>query len=607
MLLFYRMKINYNDLNSIDAFIELVDDLVFFKNIDGQYKHFNNAYLEFSNKKREEVLKKTVFDLYSYENALKFSEDDKKILEENKSKSYEEIFKREGADDIYFYTTKQIVYDEQGNQAGLFCIVRDVTLKNQYELIYKDSQLILEYIAIHEDLKKILDEIVTLSENRIQNSKCSILLLDEEKKHLLLGSAPSLPDFYNEAINGVEIGEKVGSCGSAAFKQQRVIVTDIDTHENWQPYLELTKKANLHACWSQPIFSSKDKILGTFAIYHDKPKEPTDFELKLISTYAHLVSVAIEKAYNEKVIKDREYELSQLFDNALVGLMYISDERVLIKANQRLADIFGYETTDEMIGISMREFHLSQENFTTFGKTNFESLKHKEVFNVEYKLKRKDGSSTWCELSGKALDNNIPADLSKGVLWTVKDINKRKDLEDKIQERTKEIESKNIQLKELASKDHLTGLYNRSKLDESLEYKTRYANRYGNSFGVIMIDIDFFKDVNDDYGHQVGDKILCEFSNLLTTYSRETDIIGRWGGEEFLIIAENIDQKNLIKLAQKLKNSVEKYIFSVVLHKTASFGCSVYNKKEKINQLIARADKALYSAKEKGRNRVEFL
>lgn len=619
------MKINYNDLNNLDNFIELISDLVFFKNINGEYKHCNSAFLNFNNKTREEVLNNTVFDFYSYENAVKFTQDDKDIFANNKNRSYGEVFKVPDGDDIYFYTTKQIVYDNEGNQTGLFCIAKDVTVKKQYELIYRDSQKILEYIAIHDDLKKILKKIVHLAEERNSSSLCSILLLDETKTHLLTGSAPSIPDFYNEAINGVEIGEKVGSCGSAAFKKTKVIVEDIDTHENWQPYLSLTQKANLHACWSQPILSSKDEILGTFAIYHERQKKPSDFDLKLISSYAHLASVAIEKDYNEKVVlekehqvldqikisneklKSREYELSQIFNNALVGLIYITGDRILVKGNQRLADIFGYENPQEMVGMSMREFHLSQERYVEFGKTNFESLKEKEKFNIEYKLQRKDSSSIWCELSGKALDENTPADLSKGVLWTIKDISRRKKLEKKVKERTKEIELKNTQLEELAAKDHLTGLFNRSKLDEALDDQYRHSKRYKTIFGAIMIDIDYFKQVNDDYGHQAGDTILKEFATLLKNASRETDVIGRWGGEEFLIIVENINKDNLIKLAEKLRMSVEEYKFSIVNHKTASFGVSLYRSGEKINELIARTDKALYQAKDSGRNCVNFL
>jgi len=619
------MKINYNDLNKLDNIIELITDLVFFKNINGEYKHCNNAFLNFNNKTRKEVLNKTVFDFYSYENAVKFTQDDKNILAENKDRSYGEVFKVPDGDDIYFHTTKQIVYDNEGNQAGLFCIARNVTIKKQYELIFKDSKKILEYIAIHDDLKKILDKIVHLAEERNRSSLCSILLLDETKTHLLTGSAPSLPDFYNEAIHGVEIGEKVGSCGSAAFKKTKVIVEDIDTHENWQPYLSLTQKANLHSCWSHPIFSSKDEILGTFAIYHEKRKKPSDFDLKLINSYAHLASVAIEKDYNEKVVlekehqileqikisneklKSREYELSQIFNNALVGLMYITGDRILVKGNQRLADIFGYKNPQEMVGMSMRKFHLSQERYVEFGKTNFEPLKEKEKFNIEYKLQRKDSSSIWCELSGKALDENTPANLSKGVLWTIKDISRRKKLEKKVKERTKEIELKNTQLEELAAKDHLTGLFNRSKLDEALENQFKHSKRYRTIFGAIMIDIDYFKQVNDDYGHQAGDTILQEFATLLKNASRETDIIGRWGGEEFLLIVENIDKDNLINLAQKLRMSVEEYKFSIVNHKTASFGVALYRSGEKINELIARADKALYQAKDSGRNCVNFL
>lgn len=601
------MKINYNYLNNIDTFIELLTDIVFFKNLNGEYQHFNTAFLKFNKMSREEVLGKTVFDFYSLENAVKFDNDDKKILADNKSRSYDEVFKRDDQDDIYFHTSKQIVYDENNNQIGLFCTARDITSKKQYELIYKDSEFILEYIAIHDDLQKVLTKIVNLAEKRDLNSKCSILLLDKEKKHLLNGAAPSLPDFYNKAVDGVEIGEKVGSCGSAAFSQKRVIVENIDTHENWQPYLELTKKADLHSCWSQPIFSSKDEILGTFAIYHNQPKKPTDFELKLIMTYAHLASVAIEKELNEKEIKQREYQLSQLFNNALVGLMYITGDRVLISANERLAEIFGYDDPEEMVGISMRQIHLSEKRFREFGKKNFEALRDKEIFNVEYQLKKKDGTATWCELSGKALDHNLPADLSKGVLWTISDINIRKKLEEKVKERTKEIEAKNLQLKTLASTDHLTGLYNRSQLDKTLEEKFKYCRRYNSTVGVIMIDIDFFKQVNDQYGHQVGDTILREFADLLTCCSRETDIIGRWGGEEFLIVVNNIDKENLIKLAEKLRVRVETHTFPFLKHKTASFGTALYHPDDEINELVARADKALYNAKNNGRNRVEFL
>ncbi|WP_324171575.1 diguanylate cyclase [Sulfurimonas sp.] len=603
-----------NIFNNIDAFIELITDLAFFKNMDGVYTHCNEAHLSFVGKTREEIIGKTAFEIYSTENANKIQKDDYEILATRKTKAYEETFINKDGTITYFYTTKQVLYNDLGDKIGLFCIERNITAEKEYQLIYEDNKLLLEYIAKHNDISQILDKIVNLAEDRNKDTKCSILLLNESKRNLFSGASPSLPDFYNEAINGVEIGEKIGSCGSAVYKKERVIVENINTHENWQGYLELTKKANLHACWSEPIFSSRDEILGSFAMYSSKVKAPSDFELKLISSYAHLVSLAIEKENQNKAIRESnkklrlsEFESAQLFDNALVGLMYISQDRIILKANQHLANIFGYENPEEMIGISTRELHLSQSKFLEFGKTYFKTLVHRTNLNIEYQQKKKDGSTVWCELSGTALDEQTSADLAKGVLWTVKDITKNKELEQKVKERTQEIQEKNKQLEDVATKDYLTGLYNRLKIDDSIDYQIKRSKRNESIFGVIMLDIDYFKLVNDEHGHQVGDKILFEFAKVLTDVFRETDIVGRWGGEEFLIIIEDADKEDIINLANKIKETIERHDFPVVKRKTVSVGVTIYHKNENKNELIQRVDKALYKAKNSGRNQVQYL
>ena len=308
-------------------------------------------------------------------------------------------------------------------------LIEDITLAKQHETIYKDNKELLEYIAIENSISKILRKIVKLAEKRTQDVMCSILLLDKEKRHLFSAAAPSLPDFYTQAINGVEIGEKIGSCGATAFKKQRVVVGNIDKHENWQNFLTLTNKANLHSCWSEPILSSKNEILGTFAIYSKTHKYPSDFEIKLIETYSNLVSKAVEKDNYTKIILEKQKELSQLFDNTQIGLMYISPKRVLIKANQKLADIFGYKNAQEMVGISMLEIHLSKETYEKFGKEYFTALKTSEKMDIEYQLKRKDGSVIWCEISGRAMNSE---DFSEGVLWMIKDISLRKEYQTKL-------------------------------------------------------------------------------------------------------------------------------------------------------------------------------
>ena len=170
----------------------------------------------------------------------------------------------------------------------------------------------------------------------------------------------------------------------------------------------------------------------------------------------------------------------------------------------------------------------------------------------------------------------------------------------------KEIKEKNIALEQLARTDKLTALYNRVKLDEELISESDRANRFSHNFGVILIDIDYFKKVNDEFGHQVGDTILQEFSRIIESNSRKTDVVGRWGGEEFLIISPEINLAGLLSLANKLRNEICSYKFVNNEYKTASFGISIYEKNENINKLIKRVDEALYKAKENGRNRVEI-
>ncbi len=130
-------------------------------------------------------------------------------------------------------------------------------------------------------------------------------------------------------------------------------------------------------------------------------------------------------------------ELEEIFNNAQVGLMYISGDRKLIKANQKLSEIFAYNSPDEMIGISMKKTSpIRKKRFIEFGEENFKTLASGAKCNIEYQLKRKDGAKIWCSLSGKILDDKIPADINKGVLWVIIDITLQKkqkeDLEKKV-------------------------------------------------------------------------------------------------------------------------------------------------------------------------------
>lgn len=180
-------------------------------------------------------------------------------------------------------------------------------------------------------------------------------------------------------------------------------------------------------------------------------------------------------------------------------------------------------------------------------------------------------------------------------------------LEQKVKERTKELKEKNLELHRLSITDKLTNIYNRIKLDEVMIEQLNLAERYNEKFSIMIIDIDYFKQVNDTFGHQVGDTTLIEISKILQENIRNTDTVGRWGGEEFIIICPHTDLEGIKQLANQIREKIEKHNFPVIKNKTASFGISVYKDNDNAEKLINRADEALYKAKENGRNKVEFL
>jgi len=167
-----------------------------------------------------------------------------------------------------------------------------------------------------------------------------------------------------------------------------------------------------------------------------------------------------------------------------------------------------------------------------------------------------------------------------------------------------ELKASNKQLEKIAIIDNLTGLFNRHKLDEILENEKNRFLRYGNQFCIILLDIDHFKQVNDTYGHQIGDEILTAFAKILVKNTRQSDVVARWGGEEFLIVCPESNIEETFQLAEKLRITIQQFKFPVARTQTASFGITDFKKADRVSDLVSRADQALYKAKEDGRNKV---
>ncbi|WP_019674339.1 GGDEF domain-containing protein [Arsukibacterium perlucidum] len=162
------------------------------------------------------------------------------------------------------------------------------------------------------------------------------------------------------------------------------------------------------------------------------------------------------------------------------------------------------------------------------------------------------------------------------------------------------------QLQRLSVTDTLTGLYNRSKLDDILCQEIARSIRHQSPFSVILADLDFFKSVNDNFGHMTGDQVLMSFASIMLQYCRELDVAGRWGGEEFLIICPHTDITGAKLLAERIRAAVADYDFVHGKQLTVSLGVASFIRDDDASTMLKRADDALYRAKAKGRNRVEM-
>jgi GAF domain-containing protein len=169
--------------------------------------------------------------------------------------------------------------------------------------------LVLELIARGESLHQVLDTLLRIIQLQCPGMLASILLLDAEGIHVRHGGAPDLPEAYVQAVDGLPIGPKAGSCGTAAFTRKQVIVGDIATDPLWDDYRALALKHDLRACWSTPIFDSERRVLGTFAMYFRAPGLPNHDHLKLIEISTHIASVAITKHRAEEEIRQHGRQL----------------------------------------------------------------------------------------------------------------------------------------------------------------------------------------------------------------------------------------------------------------------------------------------------------
>jgi PAS domain S-box-containing protein len=205
--------------------------------------------------------------------------------------------------------------------SGIVVNCRDITERKERELRTATEHTFFEMLINGAPLKDILKLIAEGAELLSPGMHCSILLLDESGQRVRSAAAPSLPDTYCRAIDGLAIGPQAGSCGTAAFRRERVITVDIVSDPLWVNYRDIARAHGLRACWSLPLISSQDKVLGTLAMYFTEPREPTHAELLNIDRAAHFAVVAIEREEMLESLRDSQIRLETLISN-LPGMAY---------------------------------------------------------------------------------------------------------------------------------------------------------------------------------------------------------------------------------------------------------------------------------------------
>ena len=289
-----------------------------------------------------------------------------------------------------------------GEVAGIIGIATDITERKRAEALLAAEKQVLEMVAAGAPLPEVLDALARNVEAQSEGVLCSVLLLGRDGVHLLDGAGPSLPESYRQAVDGIAIGPSAGSCGTAAYRREAVIVTDVATDPLWADYRDLALSHGLRACWSRPILSSGGAVLGTFAMYYRQPRAPDQQSLELIERATHIACIAMERRRAEETLRDSEETYRELFENAN-DIVYTHDLTGRFTSINRAAEqVTGY----------------SREEAANMNVAQIVAPEHLKQAMENIRRKVEEGGSTTYELEIIARDGRrIPLEVSTRLIY----------------------------------------------------------------------------------------------------------------------------------------------------------------------------------------------
>src|SRR5438309_2027485 len=343
---------------------------------------------------------------------------------------FENEARRRAADGEYRWFLARAVplRDEQGNILKWYGITMEIEDRKRAEALLAGEKHVLEMVAKGDSLTQILESLCLLVEEQAQGALASVLLVQNGR--LMHGGSPSLPKAYTAAVDGIAIGPTVGSCGTAAYRGEQVIVSDIATDPLWANYREIPLSHSLRACWSTPIFSPEGSVIGTFGIYYREPRSPSQREQEMIEQISHLAGVAVQRKFREDELRESEAKLEEAQRLAHVGYWERDTDTDLITWSDETYRIFGLQPQARILNLAQLPELVHPEDKQIVIKAVAEALRGGPRYDVEYRVLRPNGEVRLVHSQGDVMWNE--SGRPRRMFGTVQDITERKQAEQRL-------------------------------------------------------------------------------------------------------------------------------------------------------------------------------
>ena len=495
-------------------------------------------------------------------------------------------------------TSEGEIYHEQvwiapvfdGDQVTNYVAVK-LNITDQEEHLFRINlhNKVLEQLSHNVSIEKICQTIIQSIEQQQPQLRSAIFLCEPDRLSLRLAAAShSLPAEFCAAVQQISFSTTGFAAARAAQSEQKFMVNDLSAPEARHSHTSIAIDAGLHASWAEPVFNLQGRVAGVLNLFSTVAGAPDARQLSLLAYCTNLLRMVIERSQNNALLKLAE----TVYQTSNEALVVTDANGTFIHVNPAFTRITGY-SAQEAIGRNHRLLK-SGRHGKKFYQKMWASLNSTGKWQGEIWNKRKNG-----EIYPELLSINSTYNEDGSVKFRISlfvDISEQKASEELIWRQ--------------ANFDTLTGLANRRYFQEVFDHAIKVAKRNNEQLAIIFIDLDEFKPVNDQFGHQFGDALLAQAANRIKEPLRDTDIVARIGGDEFVVLlAGNPSQADVMKIAQRIHDNVLQTFVIDGKSANISLSCGISMlpcHSSDAAELIRLADIAMYQAKNQGRNQTVF-